>query len=330
VTGENTIANRTPAKIASKPYQILCLSGGGFRGLYTATLLEILEAEAKKPLSQVFDLIAGTSIGGILALGLATGIPAETLREAFETNGDQIFPRFRKIKGKSVFPRCPLGIFEARYPQSGLRKTIEDIFGGQSQAKLSSARTSVLVCSVDLNDRGPRIFRSSDNASEVHLLDVALATSAAPTYFPEHTIDKSLLVDGGLIANAPDMIALLEALKSEVLADIRMMSLGTAGREGARPYREAMSPGLIGSAKDTFFLTLDAQESLSIRAVSDLLRDRYIRLDIQPSAEERSKIGLDVTGLVAAETLKLMAKRTWNEIYAPNQARFRDILSRSR
>jgi hypothetical protein len=122
----------------------------------------------------------------------------------------------------------------------------------------------------------------------------------------------------------------LEALKSEILADIRMMSIGTAGREGARPYREATSPGLIGSAKDTFFLTLDAQESLSIRSIPELLRDRYIRLDIQPSAEERSKIGLDVTGLVAAETLKLMARRTWNEIYPPNQARFRDILSRSR
>jgi len=66
------------------PFQILSLSGGGFRGLYTATLLEKLEKEADKPLSEVFDLIAGTSIGGILAIGLAAGVKASKLREAFE------------------------------------------------------------------------------------------------------------------------------------------------------------------------------------------------------------------------------------------------------
>lgn len=330
MTGENAIRNRTPDKIATEPYQILCLSGGGFRGLYTAALLEILEAEARNPLAQVFDLIAGTSIGGILALGIAAGIKASTLREGFETNADRIFPRFRKIKGKSVFPRLAWGIFQARYPQEGLRRTIEDIFLGQSQAKLRDIPANVLVSGVDLNERGPRIFRSADRDSHVSLLDVALATSAAPTFFPEHTIEKSLLVDGGLIANAPDMIALLEALKSEALADIRMLSLGTAGREGARPFREAKSPGLIKSAKKTFFLTLDAQETLSVSSVSGLLKDRYIRLDIQPSPEERRKTGLDVTGTVAAETLKLMARRTWNLQFPPNEARFRDILNRTR
>jgi predicted acylesterase/phospholipase RssA len=86
VTGENTIANRTAARIASKPYQILGLSGGGFRGLYTAKLLEILEVDANKPLSQVFDLIADTSIGGILALGLAMGIlPKHSVKPSRQT-----------------------------------------------------------------------------------------------------------------------------------------------------------------------------------------------------------------------------------------------------
>jgi uncharacterized protein len=331
VTSENTIANRASGNIAPEPYQILCLSGGGFRGLYTATLLEILETQAQKPLSQIFNLIAGTSIGGILALGLAAGIPAGTLRSAFETNADLIFPRYRKIGNRNVFPRFPLGIFKARYPQTGLRKTIETIFVGQSHRKLCHGlATDVLVCSVDLNGRGPRIFRSADNNCDVTLLDVALATSAAPTYFPEHSIGSNLLVDGGLIANAPDMIALFEALKSEPLANIQMLSLGTAGREGARPFRRAKEPGLIGSAKDTFFLTLDAQEALSIDMNTDLLRDRYLRLDIQPSLEERKTIGLDVTGTVAAETLKLMARRTWNDKFPPNEARFRDILSRNR
>lgn len=100
---------------AIPPFQILCLSGGGYRGLYTATLLEELEKEAQNPLAEVFDLIAGTSIGGILAIGLAAGVPAATLRKAFEDHGGEIFPRFYKIRGHNVFSRlgqerCAAGI----------------------------------------------------------------------------------------------------------------------------------------------------------------------------------------------------------------------------
>jgi patatin-like phospholipase/acyl hydrolase len=71
----------------------MCLSGGGYRGLYTATLLESLEKEAQKPLAEVFGLIAGTSIRGILAIGLAAGVPAETLRKTFEDA-----PRYEQLK----------------------------------------------------------------------------------------------------------------------------------------------------------------------------------------------------------------------------------------
>ena len=331
MTGENQIPNRKPDHLVAKPYQILCLSGGGFRGLYTASLLEKLEQEAGKALSEVFDLIAGTSIGGILALGLASGRSATKLRESFEANADRIFPRYREVKGHKVFPRVPRGILKARYPQTGLRDTLKEILGERSTAPLCAGlATHVLISSVDLNERGPRIFRTSDPDCNVSLLDVGLATSAAPTYFPEHTIGSNLVVDGGLIANAPDMISLIEALKTEPLESIRMLSVGTAGREGARAYRKAKSPGLIGSAKDTFFLTLDAQEQLSVMAVGDLLRDRYLRIDVKPSASEREAIGLDIIGTRAAETLKLMAARTWNEQQPPNQARFREMLNRRR
>jgi patatin-like phospholipase/acyl hydrolase len=330
VSDDVEIRDGASGYVASKPFQILCLSGGGFRGLYTAALLEKLRERAEKPLSQVFNLIAGTSIGGILALGLAAGIEPATLRAAFEENADLIFPRFLKIKGVRVFPRVPLGIFGARYPQDGLRETIEKIFGERSREKLCDVLvTDALVCSVDLNQRGPRIFRSKDKASDVTLLDAALATSATPTFFPEHKIDLELHVDGGLIANAPDMIALLEALKTQPLDEIRMVSLGTAGREGARPFREAKSSGLLGTAKETFFLTLDAQEALSVAATKDLLRkDRYLRIDVDPSEKQRKEIGLDSTGKVAANTLKIMAGESWNT--HKNDPFLNDVLNRSR
>ena len=89
-----------PGVAAPKPYQILCLSGGGYRGLYTAAILVHLEREAGNLLAQVFDLLAGTSIGGILTLGLAEGIPATALASSFEENADLIFPSYRMLNGR--------------------------------------------------------------------------------------------------------------------------------------------------------------------------------------------------------------------------------------
>jgi patatin-like phospholipase/acyl hydrolase len=331
MSSEIEVQSRPPNKLSAKPFQILCLNGGGYRGLYTAALLEKIEKEADKPLSQVFDLIAGTSIGGILALGLASGVSASNLRSAFEKNADGIFPQSYQIKGKKVFPRFRFGIFKARYPQEGLRHTLAEILGEKMKAKIHSGlATQLLVTCVDLTSRSARLFRSTDLSCNTSLIDIGLATSAAPTYFPEHTVDSAIVVDGGLVANAPDMLAVLEALKSERLEDVRVLSIGTAGREGARAYRKPESPGLLGSAKSTFLLTLDAQEQISVQSVRELLGDRYIRLDTIASEDERKQIGLDMTSTTAAKTLQLMAERTWNDQFPTQQSRFRDILNRTR
>lgn len=319
-----------PRLVAPKPYQILCLSGGGYRGLYTAALLEKLEAQAGKPLSQVFDLVAGTSIGGILALGLAAGVATRDLAAAFEQNADNIFPKHRIIFGKKLLPRFAYGLFRARYPQTGLKQTLETILGSKAQAKVQDLSTKVLISSVELNSGSPRIFRSSDASCGTPLVDIGLATSAAPTFFPQHLVGDAIVVDGGLVANAPDMLAIFEALQHEQLADLRLVSIGTAGREGAKAYRKQRSPGVIFGGKSTFFLTLDAQEKLSVQAAQDLLRDRYVRLDADPSQEERESIGLDVTGVVASKTLRMMADRTWNIEFERHEATFRDILNRTR
>lgn len=320
----------SPRQIAPKPFQILCLSGGGYRGLYSAALLEKLEAHAGKPLSQVFDLIAGTSIGGILALGLGAEVPATKLTAAFEENADVIFPKRRSLFGKKILPRLAYGFFKARYPKAGLQTTLETILGEKAQATIQTLATNVLISSVDLTSSSPHIFRSSDPNCDTPLIDIGLATSAAPTFFPQHLIGNTVMVDGGLIANAPDMLAIVDALQSEQLANLRVVSIGTAGREGAKAYRKQRSPGVIFGGKSTFFLTLDAQERLSVNSAQQLLRDRYVRLDANPSPEERKTIGLDVTGDVASKTLRLMADRTWDAEYQKREATFREILNRTR
>jgi uncharacterized protein len=331
VSEEEQIRSKVSRQLVSPPYQILCLSGGGYRGLYTAALLEKLEAQAGKPLCQVFDLIAGTSIGGILALGLGAGISSTNLAAAFEKNADKIFPKHHTLFGRKVFPRLSLGLFSARYPATGLKETLEEILGDKAQTQLKDLSTDILVCGVELTSGTARLFRSADDGCTTPLIDIGLATSAAPTYFPEHLIDNAILVDGGLVANAPDMLAILQALRqSELLSELRLLSIGTAGREGAKAYRKQQSPGVIFAGKSTFELTLDAQEDLSVRTAQELLGDRHIRLDLFPSEDERQSIGLDKTGNIASKTLRLMADRTWKQASDSHQATLRDMLNRNR
>ena len=317
---------------APPPFQILCLSGGGYRGLYTAALLEELEKKenAGKPLSQVFDLIAGTSIGGILAIGLAAGIPAKTLRESFEKNGNAIFPHFFAIHGHRVFPRLGTGMLRSKYDADGLRSTIEAVLGKDvTTLALEELKTDVLIASVDVTNTGPKLFGVDGAGLATPLLDIALATSAAPTYFPEHRIDENIYVDGGLIANAPDVIALMHSLHLDPSARIQMLSIGTVGELGGQAARPANRRGWLLGAKGLVDLTLAAQEKLSIKLTENFLGQNYIRLDARPSPEQQKAIGLDRTDQKATDTLKILARQTADEGLTKHQAKLRAMLNRT-
>jgi predicted acylesterase/phospholipase RssA len=297
--------------VASRPYQILSLSGGGYRGLYAATLLESLEEKAGRPLGQVFDLIAGTSIGGILAIGLAAGVPASKLRKAFEEHGDEILRR--------------------RYSARGITRTIEAILAiGEGKARLKDLKTPLLVVGVDVITRESRLFETDRGDQNIKLLDVALATSAAPGYFPEHVIGQSVLVDGGLIANAPDTAAIVRALGQRYhIEDLYMLSIGTVGGNEAQVPRSPTGAGLLLRGKDLFLLTISAQQHLAVSLAADALRGRYLRLDAAPSAAQIASIGLDRTGKEACDTLKLLAYQTVRAAEEKNAAFLRLLLNRS-
>ena len=323
-------ARRLTSNPATPPFQILCLSGGGYRGLYTASLLEELEAKAEKPLAQVFDLIAGTSIGGILAIGLAAQVPAKTLRSSFETNGAAIFPRFHKIRGRRIFPRLGVGMLRSRYNVDGLRATIEAVLANAPDKKvLGDLKAKVLIASVDVTNNAPKLFGVGVSESSTPLLEVALATSAAPTYFPEHRFGTSIYVDGGLIANAPDVIALIHVLKREAAEQIQMLSIGTVGGGGGEAARQPSGLGWLVRGKKLVDLTLATQEKLSVQVTSELLGGNYIRLDASPSAEQMKAIGLDRTDKKASDTLKILAQNTVEQGFAQHQAKLREMLNRT-
>jgi predicted acylesterase/phospholipase RssA len=297
-------------------FQILSLSGGGYRGLYTATVLADLERAVGKPLAQVFDLIAGTSVGGILALGLALEIPASKLAALFSEHGEGMFKPQR---------RSWRGFFKAKYSSECLRELLEqpDVFGARL---LGDCRHRVVVPAVNYSTGVPVVFKTPHHESfrTDHVrkaTDIALATSAAPFYFRRHLIDNSQYVDGGLFANAPGLIALHEAehflsLKPD---DVHLLSIGTmSSRFTVDPRRNNDGgiidwghghTGLVRAPQRLFGLTISVQESLTDYILRHRLGEsRYINLDDQLTPDRAGAVGLDRTDGAARQVLIGSAK----------------------
>lgn len=212
-------------------FRILCLDGGGIRGLYTAVLLDRLVTAVPTFLDEI-HLYAGTSTGGILALGLAAGrTPAEGVA-LYQQWGPRIFSRSLFWKLRTLW-----GLIGAKYDNQMLHEAVSSELGTLTMADLAQQGKNVLISSFELADDddpyhcwGPKFFHNFPGPSgdpEALLADVAMYTSAAPTYFPSY----HGFVDGGVAANSPTMAALAQALDpgtgGQQLADVRLLSLGT-------------------------------------------------------------------------------------------------------
>lgn len=308
---------RPGVKPAAGPFRILSLSGGGFRGLYTAEVLTWLESALGRPLHQCFDLIAGTSIGGILAIGITKGHPAADLREALAKHGPLIFghdrPARSKIKkGKEIVDNIPA----PKYRQEPLRTAIEAMIG--QDASWKHLKTNLLVPAVSLLSGGPQFFRSYDIAPDLHdvtLVDVAVATAAAPTYFPTAKVGNRPYVDGGLIANAPDLVAIIDAEKLLGIprSRIHLAAIGTTHPQQGEAIVESDSRGLADwdYGRKVVDLTLASQEKLARELAERLLGNRrYWLLDTAQSKEQEAELALDCASPQASSLLSALAAQT--------------------
>jgi predicted acylesterase/phospholipase RssA len=310
-----------PPEVRAAPYQILCLSGGGYRGLFTAVILEDLETRAGKPLRECFDLIAGTSIGGILACGIAAGVPAVTIRQEFEKLGTAVFDRHLSVFGRRLFPVPRIGLLTARYSRNGLDAAIRGVLGDLANEKLVNIKKPLLVPAVSATSGTTILFESGpvagSNAS-VTLRDVALATSAAPTYFPEHAIGPNSLIDGGLVANAPDAVAVIKAMSTNGrhADEIRLLSVGTAGEATGEIFRPGRASGAIRwmVRRKLFGLTIAAQQALATQLVHELLGSHNIRIDMRPDPARGQAIALDQANVPASDTLKGLASEALADV----------------
>jgi len=302
---------------------LLALTGGGYRGLFTAEVVAAAEAASNKPLASRFDMIAGTSIGGILAIGLACGVPGRDLSALMREHGPAIFkPR----------PLSFAGFSRSRYGSEGLRRAIEAVLGKQlAQRPFADIPVPLVVAAVHESTSTPHLFRtgqaSDGKADRVTTLDVALATSAAPSYFPPHRIGDRVYVDGGLIANAPDLVLLTEAMRRFgcSLSECHVLSIGTAGAPRAGNVEGA--PGKIGwvARHALVDLIMGAQEALAIDQVRSLHPGTFLRIDQTPA----EPIGLDDVSSRSTERLVALAKQAIEHIALQRAAEWRSFLAYS-
>lgn len=290
---------------AAKKVHALALTGGGYRGLFTARILERFEQAAAKPVGQCFDLIAGTSIGGILSLAIAFEIPMATVVRTMTDHGKVLFK-----------PKCRLsGVLRSKHDVAGLRELIRSMF--PDGATLGDAKHAVAIPTINLSEGRQQVFKTRHNPewirdSKYSVLDVALATAAAPIYFPIARFGGQLFADGGLVANAPDLVALHETHKFFNVPDenVRMLSIGTLSSNYAIRSSSKLHRGLIHWLKvpslPLINTILSAQEQFAIQMVKHRLRARYMRLDETPPDAVMEIVGLDVaTSEATTELIRL-------------------------
>ena len=229
--------------------KILSIDGGGIRGIIPALVLSKIEERTEKPIADCFNLIAGTSTGGILALGLSkkgkNGTPeysANELIEIYETRGEEIFPR-SPWKGLTSIG----GLADEKYDHAGLEKVLNEYFDEQV---IGNGCTKTLITSYDIQNREPLFLKSWKNEHKsVKMKYAARATTAAPTYFEPALItigtNKKALIDGGVFINSPAVSAYAEAKRLFGADDLLVVSLGTGELTREISYSDAKNWGKL-------------------------------------------------------------------------------------
>ena len=234
--------------------RILTLDGGGIRGLVSAIWLEALQAKldaaGKGALHQRFDLIAGSSTGALIAMGLATGMPPAEITALYEHFGDDVFPGAAERLWSRVTRSFSEGLSAPRYSPKGMEWVLKRVFGERT---LGSASPRAMAIAYDTLTRNPLFFKSyKAEHADIPLWEVCRAATAAPTYFPAHlaTIERRrrALIDGGVVANNPTACAIAEAVRlndDASLQGIVLLSVGTGQTTRPISEREATTWGAL-------------------------------------------------------------------------------------
>ncbi|NWL48705.1 Patatin [Pseudomonas hunanensis] len=301
-------------------FRILALDGGGLRGTFTAAVLakwdDMLRAGGGNDLISHFDLVAGTSTGAILAIGLTLGMKPREILEFYEKKGPQIFPKNRKLRHW----------LKSKHDSATLRELLTDVFGDKTLVEHSRCRLVIPTVRAKHGQAEAIVTPHSPDRTayrDISAVTAALASSAAPTYFDEAEYDGPItletFLDGGVWANNPILPALAEAVRylKIPLDRIDVLSVGTLTSES--DFSDQLGKGKGGWAPHSVDLFFAAQEHGALALAESFLGPtRHLRVNQQTPAE----IKLDDT-----EAIQEMAERgneAGKEHFAEVRSRFFD------
>lgn len=259
-------------------FQILALDGGGIRGIFTAALLAGIEEDLGRRVVDHFDLVVGTSTGGIVALGLGAGLTPREILEFYLSEKGRIF-------ANRLGWRLSRRPFVAKYRATALKTALRRTFG---EKLLAESVVPLVIPSFNLGENDVYLFKTPHHERlkrdyRVPMWAVAMATCSAPTYFPAFRLpdDHVRLIDGGVWANNPAMVGVTEAISmlGRQLSDLRVLNLGTTSelRLGRARLNNA---GLFGWGLSVVDVLLDGQSAAAFKQVQHLVgADNAYRLD---------------------------------------------------
>lgn len=282
--------------------RLLCIDGGGIKGLYAATVLAEFEKKVNSPLYKYFDLIAGTSTGAIIGAGIATDISASKICEFYEKYADKIFPQNNKIQ------RMFHWVLSSKYQDKNLKLALSEMFENKT---IGDCKTRLLIPAYNATTGKVQVFKTPHDKGlvtdyERSILDVLLSTTAAPTYLPPHKTTSGYYIDGGVGANNPSLIALVEAISKRCnwdINDIYLLSIGCMESSSSQIATNSKSLG-IKNLHSILSMYMCAESQYSDNIAKILLKsDHYIRVDAFDSSNRAS---IDGSSKETLEYLKVM------------------------
>jgi patatin-like phospholipase/acyl hydrolase len=302
--------------------RVLSIDGGGVRGLLPATIVAEIEERAGKPAHELFDLMVGTSVGGITAMALAVpdGADARSPRRSGKDLVDFYAETAPRIFSLSVRERVRTGdsLVRHKYPSGVLDEVLEEAFG---ETRLAAALAPVMVTAFDTENRRPIMFKSEEAKREpewdLPMRIVGRAAIAAPTFFEPLHLELAdgewrTCVDGGIYVNNPAMCAYVEALTMDPDEDTFIVSIGTGEPDRHLPFEEVREWGLVHWAQPLLDFTASGVNQSVTHQLEQLLEpNSYYRLQ---AVIGRKHLPIDDVGDANMRTMrdaaaKLIAER---------------------
>lgn len=293
--------------------RILCIDGGGIKGAFPASFLAALEEHTQHPIGHYFDLIVGTSTGAIIGGGLATGLSAKQILGFYEREGPSIFSDqgslLRRMASRAA--RTVKWAVAPKYNSANLRAALDEALGDKL---IGHARTRLVIPAWNPKERRVYIYKTAHHPRLAvdytkRVVDAVMASASAPTYFRQHVSASDVgLIDGGVWANNPIAVAVVEAIamlgweatELDVLSlgcidDLYDISpnagLGSMSLKSIKLFMDGQKFGAMGMAR---LLTGDGHEREAIHRVDHTARAGLYKMDDTSKISELKGIGFSL------------------------------------